>query len=119
VDGVVTCSLTGHVTEKMRLYYSTVGMNERRAAVTAVAELLGPMGDREGSGPVSRSPVFQNVRRQLAVPRFDRVAAFSRPITSQQRSAISGAATRRARLAPGGGSFSDNLGRGATIRFRG
>jgi len=51
VDGVVTCSLTGHVTEKMRLYYSTVGTDERRAAVAAVAELLGPVGDREGDRP--------------------------------------------------------------------
>jgi integrase len=48
VDGVVTRSLTGHVTEKMRLHYSTVGIDEKRAAVAAVAELVPPLGDREG-----------------------------------------------------------------------
>jgi integrase len=53
VDGVVTRSLTGHVTEKMRLHYSTVGMDEKRAAVTAVADLVWALGDREGDQPAT------------------------------------------------------------------
>jgi integrase len=48
VDGVVTRSLTGHVTEKMRLHYSTVGMDEKRSAVAAVALLVGHGGDLGG-----------------------------------------------------------------------
>jgi integrase len=41
VDGVVTRSLTGHVTEKMHLHYSTVGLDEKRSAVSAIAALVG------------------------------------------------------------------------------
>ena len=41
VDGVVTRSLTGHVTERMRLHYSSVGMDEKRTAVAAIAVLVG------------------------------------------------------------------------------
>lgn len=40
VDGVVTQSLTGHVTEKMRIYYSSVGLDEKRAAVATIAALV-------------------------------------------------------------------------------
>lgn len=39
VDGVVTRSLTGHVTEKMRLHYSTVGLDEQRTAVIGISAL--------------------------------------------------------------------------------
>jgi hypothetical protein len=46
MDGVVTRSLTGDVTEKMRLHYSTVGMDEKRAAVAAVADRVRAMGDQ-------------------------------------------------------------------------
>jgi len=46
VDSVVTRSLTGHVTEKMRIHYSTVGMDEKRSAVVAIAALVQPGGDR-------------------------------------------------------------------------
>lgn len=35
----------------MRLHYSTVGMDEKRAAVAAVADLVRAMGDREGDQP--------------------------------------------------------------------
>lgn len=41
VDGVVTRSLTGHVTQKMHLHYSTVGLDEKRTAVNAIAGLVG------------------------------------------------------------------------------
>ena len=49
VDAVVTKSLTGHVTEKMREHYSTVGLDEKRAAVAGVVKLvILPGGDRSG-----------------------------------------------------------------------
>jgi hypothetical protein len=65
VVGVVTRSLTGHVTEKMRLHYSTVGMDEKRDAVASVAALLGPMGDREGDRPRECSGPIEPRRRQV------------------------------------------------------
>jgi integrase len=49
VDPVVTQSLTGHVTMKMHLHYSSVALDEKRAAVTAIAALIrggDPGGDR-------------------------------------------------------------------------
>jgi integrase len=42
VDGVVTRSLTGHVTERMTEHYSTVGEDERRGAAVAVLRLVHP-----------------------------------------------------------------------------
>ncbi len=40
VDGVVIKSLTGHVTEKMRTHYSTVGLDEKLVAVSSVHRLV-------------------------------------------------------------------------------
>jgi hypothetical protein len=40
VDPVTAKSLTGHVTESMREHYSTVGLDEKRAAVASVHRLL-------------------------------------------------------------------------------
>jgi len=40
VDAVVRRALTGHVTEEMQRHYSTVGMNEKRAAVAGVLKLV-------------------------------------------------------------------------------
>ena len=40
MDGIVTRSLTGHVTEKMREHYSTVALDEKREAVEAVERFL-------------------------------------------------------------------------------
>jgi len=40
VDAVVTKALTGHVTEKMREHYSSVDLEEKRAAVSAVGRLV-------------------------------------------------------------------------------
>jgi integrase len=51
VDAVVTRSLTGHVTEKMRFHYSSVGTDEQRLAVAAVADLIRAGGDRGGDRP--------------------------------------------------------------------
>ncbi len=48
VDAVVRRALTGHVTEEMQRHYSTVGMDEKRAAVASVVRLV-PLGsDRRG-----------------------------------------------------------------------
>src|SRR4029077_8010340 len=51
VDSVVTRALTGHVTEKMRIHYSSVGMDEKRSAVVAIAALVQAGGDRSGDPP--------------------------------------------------------------------
>jgi integrase len=51
IDAVVTRSLTGHVTEKMREHYSTVGLDEKREAIARVVSLVrsgDPSGDRGG-----------------------------------------------------------------------
>lgn len=39
-DGIVTRALTGHVTEGMTAHYSTVGLDEKRAAVAGVLNLV-------------------------------------------------------------------------------
>ncbi len=52
VDAVVTRALTGHVTERMRERYSTVALEEKRAAVAGVLRLIHPPrgGDPGGDG---------------------------------------------------------------------
>ncbi len=40
VDGVVTKSMTGHVTERMREHYSSVGLDEKRQAVGSLMRLV-------------------------------------------------------------------------------
>jgi hypothetical protein len=42
VDAVVRRALTGHVTEEMQRHYSTVGLEEKRAAVAGVLRLVPP-----------------------------------------------------------------------------
>jgi hypothetical protein len=49
VDGVVIKSLTGHVTEKMRNHYSTVGLDEKLVAVSSVHRLV-PLGSGDAGG---------------------------------------------------------------------
>lgn len=49
VDGVVIRSLTGHVTEKMRTHYSTVGLDEKLVAVSSVHRLV-PLGSGDEGG---------------------------------------------------------------------
>ena len=56
VDGVVTRSLTGHVTLKMHLHYSSVAMDEQRTAVSAVADLIRTSGDHGGDRPPDCAP---------------------------------------------------------------
>ena len=47
VDAVVRRALTGHVTEQMQGHYSTVGMDEKRAAVAGVLKLVPAPKDLE------------------------------------------------------------------------
>src|SRR4029079_17162054 len=42
VDAVVRRALTGHVTEEMQRHYSTIGLDENRAAVAGVLRLVPP-----------------------------------------------------------------------------
>jgi integrase len=42
VDAVVRRALTGHVTEEMQRHYSTVGLDEKRAAIAGVMRLAPP-----------------------------------------------------------------------------
>jgi integrase len=49
VDGIVIRSLTGHVTERMRDHYSSVGFDERHAAVASVHRLV-PLESGDASG---------------------------------------------------------------------
>ena len=52
VDAVVRRALTGHVTEEMQRHYSTVGLDEKRAAIAGVIRLVPteprPAGDHGG-----------------------------------------------------------------------
>jgi len=52
VDAVVTKSLTGHVTERMREHYSTVGLDEKRAAVAGVGRLITGRSERSSGDQV-------------------------------------------------------------------
>jgi integrase len=52
VDAVVTKSITGHVTEKMREHYSSVGLDEKQQAVANVLRLVptSKVGTEVGNG---------------------------------------------------------------------
>src|ERR1044071_8011949 len=53
VDAVVRRALTGRVTEEMQRHYSTVGLDEKRAAIAGVLRLVPteprPVGDGGGT----------------------------------------------------------------------
>jgi integrase len=55
VDPVIAKALTGHVTEQMREHYSTVGLDEKRAAVASVLRLL-PRGESADNGADAGRP---------------------------------------------------------------
>jgi hypothetical protein len=62
VDAVVRRALTGHVTEEMQRHYSTVGLDEKRAAIAGVLRLAPPAprpagGSRGGSESTPTSQV--------------------------------------------------------------
>ena len=48
VDAVVTRSITGHVTEQMREHYSSVDLDEKRAAIANVVRLVPRSTDEVG-----------------------------------------------------------------------
>src|ERR1051325_8032227 len=50
VDAVVRRALTGHVTEEMQRHYSTVGLDEKRAAIAGVLRLV-PLDPRREDRP--------------------------------------------------------------------
>lgn len=51
VDGIVTRSISGHLTEQMQEHYSTVGNEEQRQGLAKVINLFG--GAQSGAQPVS------------------------------------------------------------------
>jgi integrase len=55
VDPIIAKALTGHVTEQMREHYSTVGLDEKRAAVASVLMLL-PRGESADNGADAGTP---------------------------------------------------------------
>jgi integrase len=57
VDAVVRRALTGHVTEEMQRHYSTVGLDEKRAAIAGVLRLVPPTsgGNESGSGEAPKT----------------------------------------------------------------
>jgi integrase len=56
VDPVIAKALTGHVTEQMREHYSTVGLDEKRAAVASALRLLPGRGDGADNGADAGTP---------------------------------------------------------------
>jgi hypothetical protein len=56
VDAVVRRALTGHVTEEMQRHYSTVGLDEKRAAIAGVLRLVPPEPHRAGLVPPEPYP---------------------------------------------------------------
>jgi integrase len=51
VDAVVRRALTGHVTEETQRHYSTVGLDEKRAAIAGVLRLVPPEPRRADGDP--------------------------------------------------------------------
>ena len=49
VDAVVRRALIGHVTEEMQRHYSTIGLDEKRAAVAGVLRLVPPSASAVGT----------------------------------------------------------------------
>ena len=52
---MIAKALTGHVTEQIREHYSTVGIDEKRAAVASVLRLL-PGGESADNGADAGTP---------------------------------------------------------------
>jgi hypothetical protein len=66
VDAVVTKALTGHVTEKMREHYSSVDLEEKRAAVSAVGRLI-PINGRQAPKSADGSADAEETRLTATV----------------------------------------------------
>ena len=56
VDPIVTKSLTGHVTERMREHYSSVGLDEKSDALNNVVSLIHGKRDNVGGGGLGGGP---------------------------------------------------------------
>lgn len=65
VDPAIAKALTGHVTEQMREHYSTVGLDEKRAAVASVLRLL-PRGESADNGAEASTPANDTVEAEAA-----------------------------------------------------
>jgi len=61
VDAVVRWALTEHVTEEMQWHYSTVGLDEKRAAVADVLRLVPP--EPRQAGGTSGGTTFGPTRK--------------------------------------------------------
>ena len=72
VDSVVIRSITGHVTERMREHYSTVGLDEKHAALTGVMRLV-------TRGPQERVPMGTGVGTGIGTPGDAGVGTCIRP----------------------------------------
>jgi len=59
IEGIVTRSISGHLTERMQLHYSTVNPTEQRASIARVIQLFGTdprvLGGEDGGEGMSRS----------------------------------------------------------------
>jgi integrase len=64
VDAVVTRSLTGHVTERMQEHYSTVALDEKRAALAGVVQLI--PGARGAESGAESTPENESARKAEA-----------------------------------------------------
>ena len=70
VDPVIAKALTGHVTGQMRQHYSTVGLEEKWAAVAAVMRLL-PQGESADNGADAGTPANDTVEAEAAKARSE------------------------------------------------
>ena len=62
VDAVVTRAMTGHVTERMREHYSTVALDEKRAAGIKVVQLVRSAEVERGAAEAERGGVAEAER---------------------------------------------------------
>jgi hypothetical protein len=100
VDAVVRRALTGHVTEEMQRHYSTVGMDEKRAAVAGVIRLV-PTASTPAVGPASSAPAA-SWPKEPAANRATRTA--TTPIAADMTATTSISTANDAFSAAGGGS---------------
>ena len=55
VEGIVTRSISGHLTERMQAHYSTVSPDEQRTGIARVIDLMAVRGGREHGDATERS----------------------------------------------------------------
>lgn len=84
VDAVVRRALTGHVTEEMQRHYSTVGLDEKRAAVAGVLRLVPAGIGRERREPNVLDRGFEHPEHRLAHSKWGSRWGFGRRETVGQ-----------------------------------